>query len=339
MILVTGGTGLVGSHLIFHLLKEGASVKAIHRKNSNIQRVKEVFSYYEENPEPLFNKIQWIEADINDIPALELAFEDVTLVYHCAAFISFDPNDFNALQKINKSGTENIVNLSIAKKIKKLCYVSSIAAMGKSTTGELINEENEWNDAFANVYASSKHFAEMEVWRAAQEGLPMVIVNPGIILGPGFWKSGSGLLFKTVARGMRYYFPGGTGFISVGDVVKIMVQLMDSPIKNERFIAVAENLSYKSILETISLGFNRPSPKIKLKYWQLEFFWRTDWILKLVGSKKRKLTKQGLKSLRYPQEYDNLKVQEALNMEYEPIKACVAYSCIKYMEAHSLSLT
>lgn len=334
MILVTGGTGLVGSHLIFHLLKQGASVKAIHRKNSNINRVKEVFSYYEENSEPLFNQIQWIEADINDIPALELAFEDVTLVYHCAAFISFDPNDFNSLRKINKRGTENIVNLSIARKIKKLCYVSSIAAVGKSTTGQLINEENEWNDTFANVYASSKHFAEMEVWRGAQEGLSMVIINPGVILGPGYWKSGSGLLFKTVAGGMRYYFPGGTGFISVGDVVKIMVQLMDSSIKNQRFIAVAENLSYKSILETISHGFDRPAPKIGLKFWQLEFFWRIDWFVKLFISKKRKLTKQGLRSMRYPQVYDNLKLQQALNIEYEPIKACVAHACIKYMEAH-----
>jgi nucleoside-diphosphate-sugar epimerase len=162
----------------------------------------------------------------------------------------------------------------------------------------------------------------------------MVIVNPGIILGPGYWKSGSGLLFKTVARGLRYYFPGGTGFISVGDVVKIMVQLMDSPIKNERFIAVAENLTYQSILETIANGFNKPSPKIKLKFWQLELFWRLDWILKLFSSKKRKLTKQGLKSLRHPQEYDNLKVQEALNIEYEPIKECVAHACIKYMETH-----
>lgn len=334
MILVTGGTGLVGSHLMLHLLKEGTSVKAIHRKNSNIQKVKEVFSYYEENPEQLFNKIQWIEADLNDIPALELAFEDVTLVYHCAAFISFDPNDFYALQKINKRGTENIVNLSIARNIKKLCYVSSIAAIGKSVTGQLITEENEWNDTFANVYASSKHFAEMEVWRAAQEGLSMVIINPGIILGPGYWNSGSGLLFKTVAGGMRYYFPGGTGFISVGDVVKIMVQLMDSSIKNERFIAVAENLSYKSILEKISQGFNRPAPKIGLKFWQLEFFWRIDWFIKLFIPKKRKLTKQGLKSLRHPQEYDNLKVQEVLNIEYEPIKDCVSHACIKYLEAH-----
>ncbi len=137
-----------------------------------------------------------------------MAFEDVTLVYHCAAFISFDPNDFNSLQKINKRGTENIVNLCIDKKIKKLCYVSSIAAIGKSTTGELVNEENEWNDTFANVYASSKHFAEMEVWRGAQEGLPMVIVNPGIILGPGYWESGSGLLFKTVAKGTALLLPG-----------------------------------------------------------------------------------------------------------------------------------
>jgi nucleoside-diphosphate-sugar epimerase len=337
MVLVTGGTGLVGSHLMLHLLTKGASVKAIHRKNSNIQRVKEVFSYYHENSEMLFDKIQWIEADINDIPALELAFKEVTLVYHCAAFISFDPGDFNSLQKINKTGTENIVNLCIDKNIKKLCYVSSIAAIGKSTTGERINEDNEWNDTYANVYASSKHYAEMEVWRGAQEGLSVVIVNPGIILGPGYWESGSGLLFKTAAKGMKYYFPGGTGFISVGDVVKIMDQLMDSPIKNERFIAVAENLSYKSVLETISLAFNKPAPKIGLKFWQLEVFRRMDWAINLFISKKRKLTKQGLTSLRHPQVYDNLKVQEALNMEYELIQSCVSYSCQKYIEAHSSS--
>ncbi|MGB5229337.1 NAD-dependent epimerase/dehydratase family protein [Eudoraea sp.] len=335
MVLVTGGTGLVGSHLMLHLLTKGTSVKAIHRKNSNIQKVKEVFSYYHENSQVLFDKIQWIEADINDIPALELAFRGVTLVYHCAAFISFDPRDFNSLQKINKQGTENIVNVCIDKNIKKLCYVSSIATIGKSTTGELVNEEYEWNDTNANVYASSKHYAEMEVWRGAQEGLSVVIVNPGLILGPGYWESGSGLLFKTVAKGMRYYFPGGTGFISVGDVIKIMVLLMDSPIKNERFIAVAENLSFKSILEIISLGFNRPPPKIGLKFWQLEVFWRIDWAINLFIPKKRKLTKQRLMSLRYPQLYDNLKVKEALNIEYEQIKSCVSFSCQKYIEANS----
>jgi nucleoside-diphosphate-sugar epimerase len=337
MVLVTGGTGLVGSHLLLHLLKKGAFVKAIHRKNSDLQKVKEVFSFYHENPGELFDRIQWVEADINDIPALELAFKDITLVYHCAALISFNPNDFSSLQKINKVGTENIVNLCIDKNIKKLCYVSSIATIGQSTKGKPVNEENEWNDMYANVYANSKHFAEMEVWRGTQEGLSAVIINPGIILGSGYWESGSGLFFKTSAKGMRFYFPGGTGFISVGDVVKIMVLLMDSSIKNERFIAVAENLSYKNILDTISKGFNRPPPKVELKFWHLEIFWRLDWLLNLTTGKKRKLTKQGLASLRNPQVYDNSKVQEALNMDYEIIQACIFKSCEKYMEAHSAS--
>jgi dihydroflavonol-4-reductase len=337
MVLVTGGTGLVGSHLLLQLVKNGAIVKAIHRKNSDLQKVKEVFSFYHKNPGELFDRIQWVEADINDIPALELAFKDITLVYHCAALISFNPNDFSSLQKINKIGTENIVNLCVDRNIKKLCYVSSVATIGRSTTGEPANEENEWNDMYANVYANSKHFAEMEVWRGTQEGLSAVIINPGIILGPGYWESGSGLFFKTSAKGLRFYFPGGTGFICVGDVVKIMVQLMDSSIKNERFIAVAENLSYKNILDAISKGFNRPPPKLGLKFWHLEIFWRLDWLLNLTTGKKRKLTKHGLASLRNPQVYDNSKVQEALHMDYEIIQSCISRSCKKYIEAHSAS--
>jgi dihydroflavonol-4-reductase len=337
MILVTGGTGLVGSHLLLQLVRKGAFVKALHRKNSDLQKVKEVFSFYHENPGELFDRIQWVEADINDIPALELAFKDITLVYHCAALISFNPNDFSSLQKINKGGTENIVNLCIDKNIKKLCYVSSVATIGRSTMGKPVNEENEWNDMHANVYANSKHFAEMEVWRGTQEGLSAVIINPGIILGPGYWESGSGLFFKTIAQGLRFYFPGSTGFICVGDVVKIMVQLMDSSIENERFIAVAENLSFKNILDTISREFNKPTPEIGLKFWHLEIFWRLDWLLNLTTGKKRKLTKQGLTSLRNPQEYDNSKVQEALNMDYEIIQSCISKSCQKYMETHSAS--
>ncbi|WP_297793016.1 NAD-dependent epimerase/dehydratase family protein [uncultured Eudoraea sp.] len=339
MILVTGGTGLVGSHLLLHLLASGASVRAIHRKNSDLQKVKEVFSYYREDSLALFSKIQWVEADLNNIPALELAFKGVTMVYHSAALISFDPHDFDSLHKINKVGTENIVNLCIDKKIKKLCYVSSIAAIGKSTTGNPVTEEKEWNDTNANVYAYSKHFAEIEVWRGAQEGVPVVIVNPGIILGPGYWENGSGLLFKTSAKGMRYYFPGGTGFISVGDVIKIMVQLMNSPIENERFIAVAENLSYRSILEKISQGFNKPAPKIGLKFWQLEIFRRMDWAICLITNKKRKLTKNGLEALRNPQNYDNSKVNGTFKMEYESIQSCVNHSCKKYLETHSTTLS
>ena len=195
----------------------------------------------------LFEKIEWIEADINDIPALEKAFQDITHVFHCAAFISFDPNDLQRLVEVNEIGTANIVNLCIANQIKKLCYVSTIAAIGKEPNNKWVSEETEWQNELVSPYALTKYLAEMEVWRATQEGIPVIIVNPGVIIGPGFWESGSGKLFPTAAKGYKYAPPGGSGFVAVEDVVNMMVQLMESNISNERYIAVAIGSASQSI--------------------------------------------------------------------------------------------
>ncbi len=334
MILVTGGTGLVGTHLLFYLLSKGLSVRAIHRRNSNLERVKKIFSYYGDSPKRYFNKIHWVEADINDIPALELAFEDVTQVYHCAALISFDPNDFKLLQKVNREGTANVVNLCIAHQINKLCYVSSIAAIGRSNDGSIATENNDWNAGKANVYALTKHLAEMEVWRASQEGVPVVIVNPGIILGPGFWHTGSGILFRIAAKGPRFYPPGGSGFVTVNDVVRIMVSLMDSEITVERFIAIDKNLTYKEILSNIAREFGKPTPRTALKFWQLKLFWRLDWLWSFISGRKRRLTKKQLISLKYPEVYSNRKVLGLLNFEFELMAESIYFTCNRFKEAY-----
>jgi len=182
MILVTGGTGLVGAHLLCHLIKNNYEVRAIHRKKSDLKNVEKVFGYYHENSKTLFQKIDWIVADLNDLPALEKAFEGVELVYHAAAMISFDPNNYDQLMKVNVEGTGNIVNLCIANNVKKLCYVSTIGTIGRSTNDEKVNEQSEWLNHHINVYAQSKYAAEMEVWRGGQEGLSVVMVNPGGIV-------------------------------------------------------------------------------------------------------------------------------------------------------------
>ena len=192
MVLVTGGTGLVGSHLLLKLAQQNKSVRALYRKGANLERVKTVFSYYSKNSKSLYETIEWAEADLNDLPKLTLAFKDITHVYHCAAYISFDPSNYKILRATNIKGTANIVNLSIANKVEKLCYVSSVATLGYDA--DLITEETQWEgNQNQSVYAISKYGAEMEVWRASQEGVAAVIVNPGVILGPGFWNSGSGL--------------------------------------------------------------------------------------------------------------------------------------------------
>ena len=332
MILVTGGTGLVGAHLLLQLLKQEKKVRAIHRRNSDIQRVKKIFGYEGETSLNLFHKIEWTEADINDITQLETAFMGVERVYHAAAFISFDPGDYQKLHKINTEGTANIVNLCIAYKIKKLCYVSTIGAIGKSLNGKQADEENVWTSQDANVYALTKHAAEMEVWRGSQEGLNVVMVNPGVIIGPGFWNSGSGSLFGVAKKEHSFYPPGGTGFITISDVVKMMVALMESDIKNERFIAVAENLSYQQILTKITTALGLKPPTKELKQWQLELGRWFDWLRNLIFNTGRRITKNSVKSLKNREIYSNQKARNMLQFKFEALEPTITFCSQKFLE-------
>ena len=332
MVLVTGGTGLVGAHLLLYLVQNDTPVRAIYRQGSNLKRVEKVFSYYTQNASDLFNKIEWQQADINDIPALEIAFKRVEYVYHAAALISFDPNDYRKLKKINALGTANIINLCLANNIKKLCYVSTIGAIGKSVQGIKATEENDWSGQEANVYALTKHRAEMEVWRGSQEGLPVVIVNPGLIIGPGFWYTGSGRLFTTANKEYSFYPPGGTGFITVGDVIKMMTTLMNSEVTNKRFIAVAENLTYKNILTRLSSELGIKAPTKELKVWQMELGRVLDYLKNLITRSGRKITKKTIYSLMSREIYDNQSIINTLGFDFEDLDGVIAYSCAKFKE-------
>ncbi len=319
MILVTGGTGLVGAHLLLHLLEKGERVRAIYRNEKNIIKVNSLFKYY--NKAEIFSEIVWIQADILDIPSLEIAFDNIDFVYHCAALISFNPKDEDQLRKVNIEGTANIVNFCIAKKIKKLCYVSSIATLGELAQNEVIITENtEWNpEKLHNDYAISKYGAEMEVWRGQQEGLSIVIVNPGVIFGPCFWNQGSGTFFTSIKKGIPFYTNGSTSYVAVTDVVKIMFLLMNSDCKSERFIIVAENISFKDIIYLIASKINARKPKIEAKSWMLNIAWKLDWFSSLVFRTKRKITKQSSISIQNSDLISNEKVTSYLNYSFEKI--------------------
>ena len=332
MILVTGGTGLVGSHLLFELSKSQQNIRAIYRSKKTIEKVKTVFSYYTDSVATHFDRIEWVEADLNDIPNLSEAFEGIKEVYHCAALISFNPSDYHKLREINISGTANIVNLSIINGIQKLCYVSSVATMGYNP--EKITEETAWNSEDSkSVYAITKYEAEMEVWRGIQEGVPSVILNPGVILGPGFFESGSGGLFKRVRSGLRYATHGVAGYVGVVDVIKSMVLLMNSDYKNERYIIVAENLSSLDFTTLISNAFNLVPPKKIARQWMLAFAWRLDWLKHKLTGRKRRLTKNLSKTLRTKSYYSSSKFLETIpNFEFTPISRVVSEVCQVFLK-------
>ena len=316
MILVTGGTGLVGAHLLLHLIDNGEKVRAIYRNVTSIEKTKSLFATYKE--ESLFEQIEWIPADITEVPSLEIAFQNIDTVYHCAALISFDPKDEDILRKTNIEGTANIVNFCISYGIKKLCFVSSIATLGDLLPHEkFITEETEWNpEKYHNDYAISKYGAEMEIWRGQQEGLPVIIVNPGVILGPGFREQGSGQLFTKVKNGLKFYTLGSTGFVVVTDITRIAHQLMQSEIKNERFTLIAENSVFRDILNTMadSLGVQRP--EIHAKPFFMEILWRLDWFVSNVFQQKRKLSQATARASYSKNIYSNEKIKDRLKTDF-----------------------
>ena len=178
------------------------------------------------------------------------------------------------------------------------------------------------------MYAITKYEAEMEVWRGIQEGVQSVIVNPGVILGPGFFRSGSGGLFKRVYKGLHYATHGVSGYVGVLDVVKSMVSLMNSDRKNERYIMVAENLSFLEFTTLISNAFKIPPPKKIARKWLLSFAWRLDWLKQKLTGKKRLFTKNLSKTLRSKSYYSSDKFLEAEpKFKFTPISTVVSEVC------------
>jgi len=323
MILVTGATGLVGSHLILSLLENNSTVRAIYRNEKSIEKTKSIFELY--GKEILFDSIQWIQADITDVTTLDAAFENIEYVYHCAALISFDPNDEASLRKTNIEGTANVVNFCVEYQIKKLCYVSSIAALGDLKEHEtIISETTEWNPELPHSdYAISKYGGEMEVWRGKQEGLNIVIVNPGVIIGPGFWTTGSGLLFTKVNHGIMFYTRGTTGFVSVHDVVKCLIYCMKTTINDERFCLVAENLSFDFILTNIADAMRVQAPTLCATPTITSIAWRLDWVFSFLFMRKRVLSKLMTKSIQQKNQYANDNIKSIYPIAFQNISQSI----------------
>lgn len=295
MILVTGATGLVGSHLLLKLIEQDRVLVALYRseskKNSTLDFLKE------RTKSAKVAEIIWRKGDVCNQPSLAVAFEGITHLYHCAAFISFAHYKQETLMEVNQQGTTNLVNLAIKHQLKKIAYISSIAALGSDTTSDSIDESTPWNaDQDHTPYAYSKFGAELEVWRATQEGVPSVIVNPGVILGTGVEGNPLELLCNQIDNGLLFYPKGATGYVTVEDVVQVLTELMNSETENERFILVAENWSYEQMLRRIALIRKKRPPRIGLRKSWLQIAWGLEGILSLFG-KRRFMTQALISSL------------------------------------------
>ena len=317
--LVTGGTGLVGSHLLYFLVQRGLSPIAIKRESSDILKVEKVFSYYTKSYKTLFQKIIWEECDILDFLKLESIIKNVSKIYHCAALISFNNNLKNKMIEINATGTSNIVDLALKYNVQRVCYVSSIATLG-SNSGLAVSEDCWWNWENQSGYAISKHLAEVEVWRGFAEGLSGIIVNPSLIIGPGSWESGIGTIINKTQSGIPFYPPGSCGLIEVKDLTEIMIKLMDSSITNERFIINSDHMSYKELIGLVATSLGKRKPTIKLNRFLMKLFISIDIIINKQRGKRIELSTDAVKYTTSKILLNTTKINNTINFSYRKMK-------------------
>ena len=326
--LVTGATGLVGMHILIDLLSKGEKVKATFTKNSRLENVKKLFKFY--NKESLFSEIEWVEMDIEDVIQVFDTVKGVDHVYHSAAIVSFLKRDQSKMSNINIKGTANIVNACLENKIKKLGHVSSVAAIGRKGNGDY-SEENTWLESNDNsFYAISKNKAENEVWRGVQEGLQSVIINPGIIIGPSTWHRSSTALFKKINSGLSFYPTGLNGFVDVRDVSNSIIELMKSSFSSERYILVAENLTYESVFKSISKSLNVNPPTYVATPRLMNMVWRIEYLISLVTGKNPKITKETAKTSSQKNFYSNEKIKKQIGYKFNSIENAIE-NTVKYI--------
>ncbi len=316
MIFVTGGTGLVGSHLLYNLCKNNNDIIALKQNTSNIDNVKNIFSIYNDNYKKLFEKIKWVNGDIRNNFLITELTKNATTVYHTAAYVSYNKRDKQKIYDINVNGTRNIVNACLINNIPELCYISSIASLGEAINNELINEETPWKDNNNTNYSKSKYLAELEIWRGIAEGLNTVIINPSVILGPGFWNKGSSAIFSTIKNGLKYYTNGSTGFVDVRDVVNILIELKNKKAYNQRFIASAENIAYKEIFTKIAKKLNVKPPEKYATPFLTKTAYNIENIKSFIFNTNPLITKETAKTAHKKLLYSNKKITNYLDYKF-----------------------
>ena len=327
MIFITGGTGVLGTQLLFDLTHDSTPIRALYRSERKKNQALSFFLHFDpENGQRRFDLIEWVIGNILDVPTLTEAMKDCSHVYHCAAMVSFDSKDYFQLMEINREGTANIVNVALSLNIEKLCYVSSTAAIGGSDT-EMITEQTKWkNTPTTTGYSISKHSAEKEVWRGIEEGLNTVMINPCVILGAGNWNDSSLTIFRTVQKGMRYYPPGKNAIVDARDVSNCMIRLMNSNISNERFLCVGSNQSFHKLMTTIADVLSVKAPNKLVKRWMVS---TARYLLQFNSwftGKRPSITKETVNSLFSERTYDNSKIKETLNVEFHDLRSTIEYS-------------
>lgn len=323
MILITGASGFLGSYILKQLVEKGYNVRALYRNNK--------LPFY--IPTYISKNTEWQNGDVLDVSSLQKATIGVDSIIHTAGVVSFMRETRKIMYDVNINGTRNVASIAFEKNVKRFIHISSISAVGIRADGSYLNENTKWEESDLNShYAITKFKGEQEVWKWMSKGLNGVILNPTTVLGYGDWNNTSCQIFKNVYRGFKWFSDGINGFVDVEDVARVSQLLIESSIKNERFILNSENWSFKKLMDTIADGFGKKHPDKKATFTMLAIAWRLEKMRSLFSGEKPSLTKEIATAAQGATNFKNDKVLSALpNFSFSPIKQTIFKACQNYI--------
>ena len=336
LVFLTGSTGLIGGHLLVGLYKRNYKVRALIRKSSSFIQLKLICDFYGVSFEELHDSVEWVEGDTLDFVGLHELMKGVDDVFHCAAMVSFNQKNRNEILRINVQGTSNMVDTSIDCGVKRFCFISSIAALGSEKNNGLIDEYS-LRDPYkiTSSYSESKYLSELEVWRGSTEGLDVVILNPGVVLGPGNPDKGSLLFFKVAKKGIPFYTEATTGYVDVRDIARAAIELMTRGIFGKRFVLVSENIDNKRLFTLIANSFGKKGPVFLAGKTILYFAVFISRIVSILTGNTPQLTFDTVRSAQHPQRFSSKQIKEVLNFEFIPIEQTVG-DTVGFIKKHNL---
>ena len=361
MILITGSTGLLGAHTLYRLLQQHDRVAALKRPAGRLDTLREIFSFYTDDIDSLMHRIEWREGDLLDRASIELALKDVDVVVNCAAIVSFNPRDRKQLIENNVEGTRNLVEAIIAKRENKVegvdksggdvlfIHISSTSALGDAPGKDpdfLVDEETPRDPKRKHSgYSVSKYRSEQVVWDAIREHqLPAVILNPGIILGPGQWTKGSSQLFVKAWEGLKYYPYGGTGYVDVRDVAEVVTTFCTPPYEGGgkttpwpppyegggRYCLVGANLRYKEFFDRVTDEYGKPNPTVYAGPFLSGLAWRMDTLRARLTGRYPLITRETAEAAQRIQFYSSEKIKKALGFRFRPVEETIRWCADAY---------
>lgn len=329
MNLVTGGTGMVGMHLIAALLKAGEPVRALLRTTSDTSALDRLLKHVNADT----SLLERVEGDLLDVESLTSAMHGCKKVFHAAALVSFHRKDKSKLFRTNVEGTFNMVNVALETSgLEAFVYISSVAALGRNRRRDAVTEASEWKDDpdLAN-YARSKHMAEREVWRGSEEGLKIFMVNPSIILGIGDFERSSAEIFRQIDRGMPFYPPGSNGFVAVQDVVAACFHLLEHDLSAERYILNASHLTYGELFQKVGDAVGAKAPDAAAPRWLMRAVHLGVSLLEKISGKRAFVTREGIRNASKEFHYDARKM-ESTGFRFTPLDAVIRETGKYYLE-------